>query len=196
MGARSVRVFVAGALCVVAVVLVGCGDPGKAVSPTGGQTTATQAVPDAAGNGAELRDIELSKADLKEELGDPEASTKYPGLDALRPQAGPVDEWVDIAAAGLKKPSTEGTLLLTETALYFADLSGKLTMTFICGNIESVSSEDLTLSVTVSGEDVAFDVALLHVASSANDATFVVERNAAAELKARILILKKWAVGA
>jgi hypothetical protein len=113
----------------------------------------------------------------------------------MQSQLGPVDARVDIAGAELRKPATEGTLLLTETAPYFADLSGKPRITFKLGIIKSVFSEDLTVSATVSDKKVAYEAALLAIASSEMNATFLVDRSAAAELKGLMAILEQWFEG-
>jgi hypothetical protein len=166
------------ALGLVGTVVLGCADKGVTVNTTALPTEAA------------LMQIEVAKTDLKTKLTDPQASTLYPGLDVLEPQVGPADGWIDIAAAELEKPATQGTLFLTEAALYFADLSGQVKVTLSFGSLKSVNSEDLTVSVTVSDQNMTYDVALLHVVSPAGTTTFMVTRDASAKFKAWMDVLE------
>ena len=203
-GGSSSRVALMAAAAVVlmvfAAVSVGCGNGDTAGRPTlvtGSTENDTSAVSDAptgpADHAAARHDIEIAKANLQRALEDPIASSVFPGLDNLEQQVGPVDEWVYIAGAEMEDPATQGTLLVTETGLHFADLSGAPVVSFLVANILSVTSEDLSVTVEISGQDVQLDASLLHVNSSGAEANFMVDRAAAADLKAILALLRSLA---
>lgn len=180
------------AILLIAGVL-GCADAGGSVASTDlGTATPGVSQPTAGPEDREaaLRDLERAKIGLQQVLADPVESAKYPGLDILESSFGPVGEWVYIAGAELKEPATGGTLLVTEAGLYFADFSGKAVVSFLIADIASLSSEDVTISAEVSGQDVNYDAAILHVASSSLEADFVVDRTAAADVKLAIGLLR------